>query len=79
MAIPNDPKPVARAAIKLNKTERARIAKELGLAPEDAKSVPKTLEILRFAEVDMVRRSPTALASRTIQFGKIKGDILIPV
>ena len=79
MAVPNDPQPVARAAIKLNKTERARIAKELGLTAEDVKAVPKKLEILRFAEADIARRSPTALASRTIQFGQIKGDILIPV
>ena len=79
MAVINDPQPIARSAIKLNKVERARIAKELGLAPEDVKSVPKKLEILRYAEADIARRSPTALASRTIQFGKIKGDILIPV
>jgi hypothetical protein len=79
MAIANDPQPIARAAIKLNKTERARIAKELGLAAEDIKAVPKQLEILRYAEADIARRSPTALASRTIQFGRIKGDILIPV
>jgi ABC-type metal ion transport system substrate-binding protein len=79
MAVPNDPKPIARAAIKLNKTERARIAKELGLTAEDVKSVPKKLEILRYAEADIARRSPTALASRTIQFGQIRGDILIPV
>lgn len=79
MAVAKDPKPVARAEIRLSEKERARIAKDLGLKRDELASVPEKLEILRFAEKDIAREDVAAFAAKTLEVGRIPGGILIPV
>jgi hypothetical protein len=80
MAIEKKPvKPVAVAEIVLSKAQRSRIAKDLGLGRDELDSVPEKLEILRFDEKSIGRRSPARFAAEQLEFGRIPGGILIPV